>query len=705
MEALYTDMVEKQKLLNSAAKVLRQEFAGLDDVIDEITENISSWYLFPHMQQRPLVINLWGLTGTGKTSLVERLAQLINFGKKFYHFDLGETSWGKADIKNSLEDIYSSANGFPSILAFDEFQHARTLNEVGIEEKNPEHRVVWQLLDSGRFQFPNNHYYLENLYMLIQKLKYMLNNGVKVQNGYVVAEQELYLRMMSEFNEYDGPFEKMLDENKKKKQSSDLMFLPFKSLERLFELTRPRYLCVEELKKVLLTFNGPQTIAFLEKVFNHSNSPRIVDCSRCLIFVMGNLDEVYTMSSDIDPDKDADVFYEQSLKINIPTVKQALRKRFRSEQIARLGNNHIIYPAFSRKTYEKIIRRELEKISNKLEKSRNIRMHFSTKLCNLIYSEGVYPTQGTRPVFSTIHQLINSKLGKILSEMVLKKLDLTHIELDGDAVALKATFYKGNETVHILQIPHKLYLEKLREDKCDDMQAISAVHESGHAIISAILLKTLPELIYSTSVETGSAGYISGKFKWKYISRKEILPRLAMYLGGLAAEKLVFGEENITMGAEEDIRKATEFITEMLKCCAIGRIPGAYHVEGTETRNFLYDPSYGLNQQAEEYLIRAMELAEKTLKEQESLLMHMSDYLSDHRQMKQEEFRKLIEEYASNFNINSLVEDGDLLFYRDHLKKRMHELKKKSVASRPAGNHAGLPLEVQLNCKRQNHEA
>lgn len=699
MEALYTEMIEKQKLLVSAAKVLRHEFAGLDDVIDEITESISSWYLFPQMQERPVVINLWGLTGTGKTSLVQRLAQLLNFGDNFYHFDLGEISWGKADIKNSLEEIYSNANGFPSILAFDEFQHARTLNEMGIEEKNPEHRVIWQLLDSGKFQFPNYHFFLESLYLLIQKLRYMLNNGVKVHNGYVVAEQDLYLKMMSEFNEHENTWEKMIKGKEKENKPNDLMFFPSKNLERLFELIEPKYLCVEELRKVLLTLNGPQTIAFLEKVFNQCNSPRIVDCSRCLIFVMGNLDEVYSMSSDIDPDKEADAFYEQSLKINIPMVKQALRKRFRSEQIARLGNNHIIYPALSRKTYQEIIRRELKKISNKLEATQNIRLHFSSSLCNLIYSEGVYPTQGTRPVLSTIHQLINSKLGKILSEMVLKKLDLTHIELNGDAEALNVSYYNGNEIMHALQIPHKLNLEKLREDKRDDMQAISAVHESGHAIVSAILLKTLPELIYSTSVEAGSAGYVFGKFHWKYISRKEILPRLAMYLGGLAAEKLVFGEENITMGAEGDIGKATEFITEMLKCCALGGIPGAYHVEASETRNYLYDPSYGLNQQAEEYLAQAMELAEKTLTEQESLLMHMSDYLSDHRQMKKEVFRKLLKEHAINFDIYSLVENGDHLFYRDHLKKKMTELKRKTAAKRPSGNHANLPLEIQLNYK------
>ena len=42
-------------------------------------------------------------------------------------------------------------------------------------------------------------------------------------------------------------------------------------------------------------------------------------------------------------------------KANKPQIKEALKSRFRIEQIARLGNNHIIYSAFSSETYRKLI--------------------------------------------------------------------------------------------------------------------------------------------------------------------------------------------------------------------------------------------------------------------------------------------------------------------------------------------------------------
>ena len=66
----------------------------------------------------------------------------------------------------------------------------------------------------------------------------------------------------------------------------------------------------------------------------------------------GNLDESFSMSSDCEESGiDADVFHDFSLKINILTIKKALKLRFKPEQIARLGNMHVIYPSLSKKTY------------------------------------------------------------------------------------------------------------------------------------------------------------------------------------------------------------------------------------------------------------------------------------------------------------------------------------------------------------------
>ena len=64
-------IIEKRERLEKVRIALKKDFIGLDSVIDEMVDLIEPWYLFPELQFRPLVINLWGMTGVGKTDLVK----------------------------------------------------------------------------------------------------------------------------------------------------------------------------------------------------------------------------------------------------------------------------------------------------------------------------------------------------------------------------------------------------------------------------------------------------------------------------------------------------------------------------------------------------------------------------------------------------------------------------------------------------------
>jgi cell division protease FtsH len=63
MEKTLTKLVPEKvkrrgKRLEDAAGVLKDEFVGLDMIIDGILEAIRSWYLVPELQSSPLVVNL-----------------------------------------------------------------------------------------------------------------------------------------------------------------------------------------------------------------------------------------------------------------------------------------------------------------------------------------------------------------------------------------------------------------------------------------------------------------------------------------------------------------------------------------------------------------------------------------------------------------------------------------------------------------------
>lgn len=688
-------ILQKKEILELARIQLKNEFIGIDTVIDQIIDSVSSWYLFPDMQTKPVIINLWGLTGVGKTAVISRLAELIDFEKKYYRFDLGNTNNNDWAVKNKLEDIYDIENGFPIILALDEFQLARTVNIRGEEMDKSISRIIWDLLDSGKFQISRYMRGLGDLYDLWYSLKKLLRKGVEVKNGKVISKHNLFLEKLKIRDQFLG-----MKKGKAFIQTRNMYFVPETFYNDLIYYLKEEYRTEDELVNHLKKLDGNQTIDFLIHAYNSALMPKLVDCSKALIFVLGNIDEAYTMSKDFNPDMSADAFHRQSLKINITDIKQALATRFRNEQIARLGNTHIIYPAFSSETFRAIIRLELNKVAERVKSSQNLKISFDESICEMIYNEGVYPTQGTRPVFTTIHQVVNTKLGRVISEMMLKNIKPSDIVFKAEKDKVIVQYLKGKKQLWSFSEKQELNLEKLRKNRKDDMQAINAVHESGHALMAMILLKTIPEMIYSVTADAESNGFVYTSFKWDYISREQVVKNIALMLGGYAAEKIIFGAEKVTTGASGDIFRATKFATAMLKECGMGKFPANFQTADFMVNLTIHDTDNSVNKDAMQLLEEGLKLAEKTIKEQNTLFLKMADLLSDNRFMSKEIARQMLEEYAVSFSVNELIENGDFLFYRNHLKQKVNEI------NHPEKALVQLPLssfEVSLNNKKNGY--
>lgn len=666
---------ERKELLDQTISQLKKEFVGINHVIDQVADAMSGWFFFPEMQDRPVIINLWGLTGIGKTSLIRRLTTLLNLEDRYYRFDLGESTNRDYNIQETFREIYESSNEQPFIIGLDEFQLARTINEDREEIDKASSRAMWELLDSGKFDLIDfNTYQMNNLNKLIKKLDKALFNHVVVENGIVVKNQDEFRKIFTEETSL---------EDSEQDDKEEIFFVASNYLQTLYYLDPQAYLAISDIREELNQLNGEETIEYLIKMYKKALKPVTVDCSKALIFVMGNLDEVYSMSQNFNPDISADEFYRQSLEITITQVKNSLLSRFRSEQIARLGNNHIIYPSFNTKAFNTIIDQELEKIRLKVSDIYQIELEFDKSIKNLIYEEGVYPTQGTRPLFTTIHQIISSKLGYLLGEVFIngywndkmvfraengeKKDDIIHICVD---------FYKGEEKIHTFEQEQKLVLGKLRKEKKDDQQTITAVHESGHAILSSVLMLTIPTSVFSVTADSKSLGFVLSRPEWNYVSKGEIINRLAVLFGGIEAERLIFGDEYITVGASQDLANATRLATYVIYACGFGENLAAYgNIHMDDTPTIIFDSkSSSLNGHAEELLKEAQVLAAKTLEEQKVLLLRMADYLSYKRVLHKDEIKKYVEKYAVNFDPKTLIEDADNLFYRKHLKDQMKNL-------------------------------
>ncbi len=100
----------------------------------------------------------------------------------------------------------------------------------------------------------------------------------------------------------------------------------------------------------------------------------------------------------------------------------------------------------------------------------------------------------------------------------------------------------------------------------DEEKELTAYHEAGHAIVGLHVPKHDP-LHKVTIIPRGRALGVTMSLperdKYGY-SKVELESKIAMMFGGRVAEELVFGRENITTGAGNDIKQATEMARRMV---------------------------------------------------------------------------------------------------------------------------------------------
>ncbi len=100
----------------------------------------------------------------------------------------------------------------------------------------------------------------------------------------------------------------------------------------------------------------------------------------------------------------------------------------------------------------------------------------------------------------------------------------------------------------------------------EDEKKLTAYHEAGHAIVALHVPKHDP-LHKVTIIPRGRALGVTMSLPERdalSVSRIQLESKIAMAFGGRIAEKLIFGEENITTGASSDIRMATAYARAMV---------------------------------------------------------------------------------------------------------------------------------------------
>ncbi len=100
----------------------------------------------------------------------------------------------------------------------------------------------------------------------------------------------------------------------------------------------------------------------------------------------------------------------------------------------------------------------------------------------------------------------------------------------------------------------------------DEEKQVTAYHEGGHALVA--LYEPHHDPLHKVTIiprgrALGVTMSLPEKDRYGY-SKVELNAKLAMMFGGRVAEELVFGTENVTTGASDDIRQATNLARRMV---------------------------------------------------------------------------------------------------------------------------------------------
>jgi cell division protease FtsH len=536
----------KRKLakLEEVKAHLKKDFVGIDKQIEQIVESLKVWYIFPETLSKPLIINLWGITGTFKTSIIRRLVTL-----------LGVSSFKEIDSRKVPNDTLRNIIGvgrhiddpslvLPEVFLLDEFQNIRTISNRGDDtEAANELYELFSWLSDGKIKYTRSAYIHSKLTNLVTNITISPENIIKE-----VSNRRKNLR---DYN-IDGT------ESPTTMSDAEIFYdIYYYTFEEYFVFS----------KEAIIVFqNDLQAMfKFIVKTAPALSLDYTLDLSKGLVFIAGNVDEAFAgLTHNMDNDMlTPDQFYEVSSQVNFNVIKESLLYRFKPEQVARLGTNHVIFPSFNTKMYRKFIH-SLNKRTLAKFKRFPVKITIDETVTEFILTHAAIPSQGARSVLSAHEYLVDSNIPEALASSLLSGGNAVTISIKKEDVLITTKKKTIKKEITIID---KVVLENYTSEA---LNATISIHEAAHGICGIALLGVLPDMIKTRLSNGEIGGYCKFPDDKEMSDRESYINYIALCMGGYAGEFMRKGFNNISVGCSSDILTATSLAASMVKVLGLG---------------------------------------------------------------------------------------------------------------------------------------
>ena len=194
----------------------------------------------------------------------------------------------------------------------------------------------------------------------------------------------------------------------------------------------------------------------------------------------------------------------------------------------------------------------------------------------------------------------------------------------------------------------------------DEEKENTAYHEVGHALL-AKLLKDCDPLHKVSIIPRGMALGITLTLPEKdhlTMRKSQLLDRITMILGGRVAEELIYGKDNVTTGASNDLEKVSALARSMVTTYGMSEKMGnlAYGKEQEHvfmgrnfgnTRDFSEEIAADIDKEVKIIVDKQYEVAKNLLNENRDMLEYIAKTLLDKETLDEKEFEDLMNEVRS----------------------------------------------------------
>ena len=239
--------------------------------------------------------------------------------------------------------------------------------------------------------------------------------------------------------------------------------------------------------------------------------------------------------------------------------------------------------------------------------------------------------------------------------------------------------------------------QKKARKMSDKERKNTAVHESGHAIVSHVLPSQDPVRQISIIPSGRALGYtLTPPVEDKYSeSKQEMKERIAMMLGGRVAEQIVFGD--YTGGASNDIMRATEVARKMVTVYGMSDELGTIHFGSQHSsdevflgRDFSSTPDYSdstaakIDAEIKKIVDEAYNMAYDILTKNKDKIDFITSFLLRHEVMDDEQFAAAMKEGATMEEVENLVTEKKRRSEEENRRraKQLEEEKERARAER-----------------------